>query len=80
MTSLVKSPDARRPAPVQPTVVPVRRTISGEAAETAIPIRATGMDLYEQIDEEGRPFVRLPRPNPIDCYYMHNPDNYYRFR
>lgn len=79
-TSLVKSPDARSATPTQPTVVPVRRTIAGEAAETAIPIRATGMDLYEQIDEEGRPFVRLPRPNPIDCYYMHNPDNYYRFR
>ncbi|MGI9239749.1 MAG: ATP-dependent Clp protease proteolytic subunit [Verrucomicrobiales bacterium] len=79
-TALVKSPDARRTVTVKPTVVPVRRTIVGQTAEAAIPIRATGMDLYEQIDEEGNPFVRLPRPNPIDLYYMHNPDSYYRFR
>jgi ATP-dependent Clp protease protease subunit len=79
-TALVKSPDARRAAPTQPGAVPVRRTIAGSVSETAIPIRATGMNLYEQIDEEGRPFVRLPRPNPIDCYYLHNPDSYYRFK
>ena len=59
----------------------MRRThASSEVIETAIPVQATGMELYEQIDQDGNPFVRLPRPNPVDHYYMHNPDNYYRFR
>ena len=80
-TSLVKSPDARRPVTAKPTLVPVRRTMEGDAAvESAIPVQATGMQLYEQIDQEGNPFVRLPRPNPADHYYLYNPDNYYRFR
>ena len=48
--------------------------------ELAVPVNATGMQLYEQLDQDGNPFVRLPRPNPIDHYYMHNPDNYYRFK
>ena len=81
-TALVKSPDARRPtATTETTVIPVRRTTAdGADFESAIPIKATGMELYEQIDEDGNPFVRLPRPNPVDFYYMHNPDNYYRFK
>ena len=81
-TALVKSPDARRPTTLtKTTVVPVRRTsVEGEAYEAAIPVKATGMELFEQIDEDGKPFVRLPRPNPVDYYYMHNPDNYYRFK
>ncbi len=34
----------------------------------------------EQVDAEGRPFVWLPRLNPLDAYFIHNPDNYYRAR
>ena len=81
-SALVKSPDACRPTTTaKPTIIPVRRTTaSGAVVESAIPVQATGMELYEQIDQDGRPFVRLPRPNPIDHYYMHNPDNYYRFK
>lgn len=30
-------------------------------------------------DPDGRPFLLLPRPNPIDKYYLHNPDGYFRF-
>lgn len=80
-TALVKSPDAKRPTTTRPTIIPVRRTSSANGViETAIPVQATGMELYEQIDQDGQPFVRLPRPNPADHYYMHNPDNYYRFK
>lgn len=32
----------------------------------------------EKLDAKGRPCMVLPRPNPVDCYYLHNPDGYYR--
>lgn len=36
--------------------------------------------LEEQIDENGKPFVWLPRLASFDHYYLFNPDNYYRLR
>jgi len=30
-------------------------------------------------DESGRPYVVLPRLRPYDVYFIHNPDNYYRW-
>ncbi len=36
--------------------------------------------LEEQIDENGKPFVWLPRLAPFDHYYLYNPDRYYRLR
>ncbi len=35
-------------------------------------------DLREQTDGEGRRFALLPRLDPVDVYYLHNPDGYYR--
>ncbi len=32
----------------------------------------------EMVDEKGRPFMTLPRLNPMDCYWLYNPDGYYR--
>jgi len=32
----------------------------------------------EKIDDKGRPYMLLPHLNPIDCFYLHNPDGYYR--
>ena len=37
-------------------------------------------DLEEAIDQQGKPFVGLPRLEPFDFYYLYNPDNYYRLR
>jgi ATP-dependent Clp protease protease subunit len=34
--------------------------------------------LEERVDANGRRFVVLPRLDPVDCYYLYNPDNYYR--
>jgi ATP-dependent Clp protease protease subunit len=34
--------------------------------------------LPERIDANGRRYVLLPRLEPVDCYYMYNPDGYYR--
>jgi ATP-dependent Clp protease protease subunit len=34
--------------------------------------------LSESVDANGHRYVLLPRLNPVDCYYLYNPDNYYR--
>jgi len=36
--------------------------------------------LEESVDEDGRPFMALPRLEPFDFYYLYNPDRYYRLR
>ncbi len=36
-------------------------------------------EIHEQTDSEGRRFKLLPRLEPVDCYYIYNPDNYYRY-
>ena len=33
----------------------------------------------EQIDEDGIPYMLLPRLRPYDMYYLFNPDKYYRY-
>jgi ATP-dependent Clp protease protease subunit len=34
--------------------------------------------LQERVDANGHRYVLLPRLDPVDCYYLYNPDNYYR--
>jgi ATP-dependent Clp protease protease subunit len=34
--------------------------------------------LGEHVDAAGHRYVALPRLEPVDCYYLYNPDNYYR--
>ena len=34
--------------------------------------------LPERVDATGHRYVLLPRLDPVDCYYLYNPDNYYR--
>ena len=36
--------------------------------------------LTPAIDENGNPYMILPRRNPKDVYMMHNPDGFYRFK
>jgi ATP-dependent Clp protease protease subunit len=36
--------------------------------------------LAEEIDPNGNHFVRLPRLNPMDVYFLYNSDGYYRMR
>ena len=36
--------------------------------------------LEEKIDADGNPFVWLPRIDPVDVWFIHNPDGYYRAR
>ena len=44
---------------------------------TLAPAR-TSHGLVEELDEEGRPVMYLPRTNPRDYYFLYNPDGYYR--
>ncbi len=68
-TSVLKHPDlAATPAPAAPRIV--IPTQPGQSVE--IPL------LIETLDEKGRPYMMLPRPNPKDVYYLYNPDGYYR--
>ena len=34
--------------------------------------------LKEERDEKGRPSMTLPRLNPMDCYWIYNPDGFFR--
>jgi ATP-dependent Clp protease, protease subunit len=57
-----KNPDA----PSGPLVPPAPARGDGQPA------------LQERVDANGRRYVLLPRLDPVDCYYLYNPDNYYR--
>jgi len=37
-----------------------------------------GSGLSEKLDQQGQHYLKLPRLNPLDFYFMYNPDNYYR--
>lgn len=73
-TSITKNPDSRRVQIVIPQIE------VGQAHASDQPVRLTPDGYVEQIDEAGLPYVRVPRPNPRDVFYLYNPDNYYRFR
>lgn len=65
-TALLRHPDTvPTPAPTAPT-----RLMSGQSLTQAV----------EALDERGKPVVYLPRLNPMDAYWLYNPDAYYRMQ
>ena len=51
------------------------------AAAATVPAPARGeahSASSERVDANGRRYVLLPRLEPVDCYYLYNPDNYFR--
>lgn len=68
-TALVRDPDTQS-------------SDSSVVAGSAVPRSANSLssrpNLVEQVDEKGRPFMNLPRLNPRDCYWVYNPDGYFR--
>ena len=44
----------------------------------AVPARAANPRCRNSVDANGHRYVLLPRLDPVDCYYLYNPDNYYR--
>ncbi|MES2568964.1 MAG: ATP-dependent Clp protease proteolytic subunit, partial [Verrucomicrobiota bacterium] len=63
-TAWIKNPDSERP-------------LGGQLA-TSARNQARVSQRAETLDAKGRPFMTLPRLNPIDCYYLYNPDSYFR--
>lgn len=54
-----------------------RKNPDTDAAGTA-EVAATERAGAQKTDAKGRAYMVLPRVNPVDCYYLHNPDGYYR--
>lgn len=50
------------------------------AVATTTRTSETNNGLTPAIDDQGNPYMILPRRNPKDVYMMHNPDGYYRFK
>jgi ATP-dependent Clp protease protease subunit len=63
-TSLVRNPDDAQLA----------------AAGQVKPQTAQASDTDEKLDENGKAYRVLPRLSPFDCYYLYNPDGYYRIK
>jgi ATP-dependent Clp protease protease subunit len=64
-TAWVKNPDVE-PAP------------PGQLASASGTPGAAVVNMAEKTDEKGHPYMLLPRLNPVDCYYLYNPDSYFR--
>jgi ATP-dependent Clp protease protease subunit len=77
-TGTVKNPDIAPPASTTPVRIALPLTGTAGEAQAQRMAYGNGEVLVEQRDEKGRPFVALPRLNPLDCYWMYNPDGYYR--
>jgi len=69
-TATLRHPDFKGQRAAGQTVVPAAGDVTAVVSD----------DLVEQADERGRPFQYLPRLNPADVYWLHNPDGYYRMR
>jgi len=46
----------------------------------ASPTPAPQPMLAEKTGENGRRYMLLPRLSPLDCYYLYDPDGYYRMQ
>lgn len=71
-TALLRHPDLQQPAQAQPGTVPTR-TFAG--TEGGLP-----NGVVDGTDERGKPAAFLPRLNPLDAYWLYNPDGYYRMQ
>lgn len=70
-TALLRHPDTQQPSG---PVSPIRSTAAtGGSAHLE-------SGVIESNDERGRPVALLPRLNPMDAYWMYNPDGYYRMQ
>lgn len=66
-TALLRHPDSQ-PAAQPQTGQPTRPQLPGHLSS----------DVFESTDQHNKPIALLPRLNPLDAYWMYNPDGYYR--
>jgi ATP-dependent Clp protease protease subunit len=73
-TAMLRDPDARNATP---------HVVAGSAQQAAsggVSGFSSRPMLSEELDEKGHPCMMLPRINPRDCYWIYNPDGYFRAR
>ncbi len=62
----------------------LRHPDSQQTASTTSAPRLPGMppqtEIIESNDERGKPIALLPRLNPLDAYWLYNPDGFYRLQ
>lgn len=63
-TALLRHPDSQIPA----------------TTTTSAPRLPAQADLEMATDERGKPIALLPRLNPLDAYWLYNPDGFYRLQ
>jgi ATP-dependent Clp protease protease subunit len=74
-TAMLRDPDAHTATPHV-----VAGSAQANATGSGITSFSTRPTLMEELDEKGRPCMTLPRINPRDCYWIYNPDGYFRVR
>lgn len=73
-SSLLRHPDSIKP-PTPPT-----RTITGSPGLDGASTAQSHSDIILSNDDRGRPISILPRLNPLDAYWLYNPDGYFQLR
>lgn len=73
-TSLLRHPDSVQPKSSS------TRTITTGSPGLGTDVAQDHHDLILGQDDRGRPVALLPRLNPLDAYWLYNPDGYYQLR
>ncbi|HYF36606.1 MAG TPA: ATP-dependent Clp protease proteolytic subunit, partial [Prosthecobacter sp.] len=68
-TALLRHPDTQQ----QVVAAPAIRSEGGVNARV-------GPDVINSTDERGKPIALLPRVNPLDAYWLYNPDAFFRMQ
>lgn len=71
-TALLRHPDLQQPS--QNGTGTIRTESNARAAA------ATSGDVINAQDDRGKPVALLPRLNPLDAYWLYNPDSYFRMQ
>ncbi|MDZ4287132.1 MAG: ATP-dependent Clp protease proteolytic subunit [Prosthecobacter sp.] len=69
-TALLRHPDTQ---PQVQAPAPVR-------SEGEVGAHVSSPDVISSADERGKPIALLPRLNPLDAYWLYNPDSYFRMQ
>jgi len=79
-TSVQRNPDYKPPTLLSRLrkSLPSRTSSNAEEATEQYQIIESSSELTEMVDVRGRPYMKLPRLDPYDAWWIYNPDQYYR--
>jgi len=63
---------------VDHVVQEIRETAELKHPDVKTKSSSTASSMVEEVDAEGKRYMRLPRLRPYDAWFLHNPDGYYR--